>query len=99
MGSAEFESIAMVIVAFFVGAAILTPVLALSARFALKPVMETWMKLKATQTTDQEKIMQDRRIALLEAELQSLQQQVQQSSALQEFDQKLVASPVPKRED
>jgi hypothetical protein len=89
----------MVVVAFFLGAAILVPVLAFSARFALKPVVETWIKLKATQTTDQEKIMQDRRIALLEAELQGLQQQMHQKVALQEFDQKLVVPPASQRED
>jgi hypothetical protein len=99
MNAGALESLAMVVVAFFVGAAILTPVLALSARFALKPVMETWMRLRASQTSDQEKIMQDRRIALLEAELQGLQQQIQQSAALHEFDQKLVAPPPSERED
>jgi uncharacterized membrane protein YhiD involved in acid resistance len=83
---AGFEGIAMVVAATFIGLAILTPVLALCARFALKPVMETWMKLKQSQTSDQEKIMQDRRIALLEAELQSLQQMVQQRLDVHEFN-------------
>jgi hypothetical protein len=86
VGTDELEGIAMVVVATFAGLTLLAPVLALCARFALKPVMETWIRLRQGQTSDQEKIMQDRRIALLEAELQNLQQMVQQRLEVQEFD-------------
>lgn len=86
MGPDGFEGIAMVVAATLIGLTILTPVLALCARFALKPVMETWIKLKQSQTSDQDKIMQDRRIALLEAELQNLQQMVQQRLEVHEFN-------------
>ena len=86
METDTLEAIAMVIVALFAGLTILTPVLAFCARFALKPVMESWVKLREGQSSDQEKIMQDRRIALLEAELQSLQLQVQQRLDLRDFD-------------
>jgi hypothetical protein len=74
------------VVATFAGLTLLTPVLAFCARFALKPVMETWLRMRQEQTSDQEKILQDRRIALLEAELQSLQQMVQQRLEVQDFD-------------
>ena len=90
MGGIDFEEVAMVVAAFFMGLAILVPVLAISARFALKPVMESWMKLKQTHTTDEEKIMQDRRIALLEAEIHSLQQVVQHQAEAREFDRALL---------
>ena len=86
MGPDVLEGIAMVVVATFAGLSLLTPVIALCARFALKPVMETWIRLREGQTSDQDKIMQDRRIALLEAELQNLQQMVQQRLEVQEFD-------------
>jgi hypothetical protein len=89
MNAEDFYAMAAILVAFFLGAAVLVPVVALSARFALKPVMETWMKLRQGETTDQEKIMQDRRIALLEAELQNVQQQLQQRVEADEFAQKL----------
>lgn len=85
MNAEDFEAVASILVAFFLGAALLVPILAVSARFALKPVMETWMKLRAGQTSDQDKILQDRRIALLEAELQSMQQRLD----VQDFDSKL----------
>lgn len=79
----------MVIASFFVGLAILVPVLAISARVALKPVMESWAKLRETQTSGDEKIMQDRRIALLEAEVNSLQQVVQQHLEARDFERAL----------
>ncbi len=89
MNGINFEELSMVIAAFFVGLAILVPVVALSARFALRPVMESWIKLRQTQTTGDEKIMQDRRIALLEAEIHSLQQLVQQQLEARDFERAL----------
>jgi hypothetical protein len=89
MTSEEFYAIASIVVAVFAGAALLVPILALSARFALKPVMETWIRLRQSETTDQDKILQDRRIALLEAEVQTLHQLVQQRLEVHEFERKL----------
>jgi hypothetical protein len=89
MNGIDFEEVAMVVFAFFVGLTIFVPVLAIAARFALKPVMETWIKLKQSQTTDEEKIMQDRRIALLEAEINSLQQMVHHQVEARDFDRAL----------
>jgi hypothetical protein len=86
----DLEKLAMVVFAFFVGLTIFVPVLAIAARFALKPVMETWMKMKQSQTSDEEKIMQDRRIALLEAEINSLQQMVQQQAEARDFERALL---------
>jgi hypothetical protein len=91
MTSEEFYAIASIVVALFAGAAILIPILALSARFALKPVMETWTRFRQSETTDQDKLLQDRRIALLEAEVQNLHQLVQQRLEAHEFERKLSA--------
>jgi hypothetical protein len=93
----DFEALSMVVAAFFVGLSILVPVLALAARFALKPVMETWMKLKQSQTTDEEKIMQDRRIALLEAEVNSLQQLVHHQVEARDFERALQVPNDPEK--
>lgn len=95
MNGINFEEVAMVVAAFFVGLSILVPVLALSARFALKPVMESWIKLRQSQTSDEEKIMQDRRIALLEAEINGLQQLVQHQVETSDFERAL---HVPKKD-
>ena len=91
MTSDDFYAVASIVVAFFAGAALLIPIVALSARFALKPVMETWIRFRQSETTDQDKIIQDRRIALLEAEVQNLQQLVHQRVEVDEFERKLSA--------
>lgn len=91
MSSEDFYAMASIVVAFFAGAALLIPIIALSARFALKPVMETWIRFRQSETTDQDKILQDRRIALLEAEVQSIHQLVHQRFEVDEFERKLSA--------
>ena len=53
---------------FFAGSIVLVPVLALSARLALKPLIDT-LRLRSSGDAD---VLQDRRIALLEAEVQHL---------------------------
>lgn len=73
------------------GAVILIPILAISARFALKPLMETW--IKARQVSGPESQIQDRRIALLEAEVQSLQGTVRQLTEAESFRNQLSAPP------
>jgi hypothetical protein len=60
---------------FFIGTTILVPVLALSARLALKPVIEALARLKQTGDGD---TLQDRRIALLEAQVHNLTAAVEQ---------------------
>ena len=97
MQGTDFEQVAMVVFAFFVGLTIFVPVLAIAARFALKPVMETWIKLKQSQTTDEEKIMQDRRIALLEAEVNSLQQMVHHQVEARDFERALQVPNKPEQ--
>ena len=66
---------AALVALFFIGTTILVPVLALSARLALKPVIEALARLKQTGDGD---TLQDRRIALLEAQVHSLTNAVQQ---------------------
>ena len=91
MNAEDFYAMASIVAAFFAGAALLIPILALSARFALKPVMETWIRFRQSETTDQDKILQDRRIALLEAEVQSIHQLVHQRLEVDDFERKLSA--------
>ena len=73
------------------GAVILIPILAISARFALKPLIETWMK--ARQVSGPESQLQDRRIALLEAEVQNLHATVRQLAEAESFRSQLSAPP------
>ncbi|HET7462498.1 MAG TPA: hypothetical protein VFJ82_14690 [Longimicrobium sp.] len=63
------QDFAAIMALFFTGTIVLVPVLALSARLAFKPLTETLLRLRNGGEAD---TMQDRRIALLEAEVQAL---------------------------
>jgi hypothetical protein len=70
--------------------------LALAARLAVKPVMDTWLRIKQTVVADAWRSQQDRQLALMEAELQSLHRSVQMLIDGEEFRRKLEgASMVP----
>jgi len=97
MNGIDLRELSMVIAAFFVGLAILVPVVAISARVALKPVMESWAKLRQTQTSGEDRIIQDRRIALLEAEMHGLQQVVQQHLEAKDFERALKDPNIPEK--
>jgi len=71
----EAGQFAALVALFFIGTTVLVPVLALSARLALKPVIEALARLKQTGDGD---TLQDRRIALLEAQVHSLTASVEQ---------------------
>lgn len=98
MNGINFEELAMTIAAFFVGLAILVPVVAISARFALKPVMESWAKLRQAQTGGEDKIVQDRRIALLEAEIHSVQQLLERQFEARDFERALKDPNTPEKQ-
>ncbi|HET7231203.1 MAG TPA: hypothetical protein VFJ16_14420 [Longimicrobium sp.] len=69
------QEFAAIMALFFAGTIVLVPVLAISARLALKPLTETLLKLR--QNGD-ESTLQDRRIALLEAQVQHLSATIDQ---------------------
>lgn len=88
-----FAELAGVIAVFFGGAILLTPIVALSVRFALKPTMESLAKIKQTSHPETS-TLQDRRISLLEAELENLRNSVQYLAEAEDFRRQL-AVPAP----
>jgi hypothetical protein len=80
---------AAIVALFFIGTTVLVPVLAFSARIALKPVIEALAKLRQAST---DATLQDRRIALLEAEVHTLTSAVQQFTEAEEFRRQLGTS-------
>jgi len=87
------QELAAIIALLFAGTIVLVPVLALSARFALKPVVDSIARLRQSGN---DATLQDRRIALLEAELQHLSSAVQQIAEVEDFRRQLgVASTHP----
>lgn len=64
---------------------------ALAVRFAVKPVMDSWLEIKKSATAEAERDRLDRRLDLLEAELQSLHKNVQMLIDADEFRRRLSA--------
>ena len=73
------------------GLTVLTPVVAFSARYALRPIVDSIVRLREAQAGDRADSLQDRRIAVLEAEIQSLQHAVRSLQEVDEFRRELAA--------
>lgn len=82
-------AIAAVLAVIFGGITILVPVLALTIRFALRPVIDSWARLKQSPETEQERALVARRLDLLEAELQHVQHSVREVAEAEEFRRQL----------
>ena len=71
------------------GITVLIPVVGLTLRFALRPVLETWARLRSTPTPDSQTELLARQMSLLEAELQQVQHAVQGLVEAQDFQHSL----------
>jgi hypothetical protein len=85
------EDFAGVVAVFFLGAIILAPVAALSARFAMKPVIALYTRRLAADDLATEVSEQARRIEALEAELADMQDSVKALTTATEFERRLAA--------
>ncbi len=89
------EHLAEAITVFFVGAIILMPVAALSARFALKPIIGLLTRRMASDDVAGQVAQQARRIELLESELAATNESLKRLTAATEFQRELAG---PRRE-
>ncbi len=89
------EHVAEAITVFFVGAIILMPVAALSARFALKPILALLSRRVAADEVVAQVAQQGRRIELLESELAAVNESMKRLAAAAEFQRELAG---PRRE-
>jgi len=68
---------------------VLIPVAGLTARFALKPAIESLNSLMEQKTTDEAARMLERRMSLVEQQLQHLEQSMERLEEAQSFDRQL----------
>lgn len=68
------------------GLVILIPVSAVCARLFLKPTLESLYRLRYGPGTAEEVRLQDRRVALLETEVQALQDELRSLREARDFD-------------
>jgi hypothetical protein len=78
---------------FFTGAIVLTPLVAISLRFALKPFITAVSRGQQVGAAREEALRQESRISQLEGEFHDLQRVVQRLADADEFRQQLMASP------
>ena len=82
------------LLAVFMGISIvLVPVIGLTARFALKPTVEALSRFFDKKGSDEAVSILERRMALMEHQLESIESGVQRLTEAAEFDQKLSAPP------
>ena len=74
---------------------VLVPIAGLTARFALKPIVESMAKVRELQggTAGRELNVLEQRVALLEQQYQNLEGSVHRIGELKEFDRQLGSGP------
>ena len=82
------------LLAIFMGVSVvLVPVIGLTARFALKPTVEALSRFFDKKGSDEAISILERRMALLEQQVESIDTNVQRLVETADFDQKLAAAP------
>jgi hypothetical protein len=74
---------------------VLVPVIGLTARFALKPVVEALARVFESRSTDESVRILERRVELQEQQIEALQAAVRQVAETQDFDRQLAAPRSP----
>lgn len=71
------------------GLVVLIPVLGLTIRFALRPLIDAWIQLRKDGAMETETDLLRRQVLLLESEMQQMQHSVQTLTDAQEFQRRL----------
>ena len=82
------------LLAVFMGISIvLIPVIGITARFALKPTVEAFSRFFDKRGSDESISILERRMSLIEQQVESIESGVQRLVEASEFEQKLAAPP------
>jgi hypothetical protein len=81
----EFGELLIIMTSIILGAAtVLIPIIALTARYVLKPMMESWAALGQPPIVDERLRMMERRVSLLEEQVERVEKE--NSRLLEEAD-------------
>jgi hypothetical protein len=75
----------------------LIPIAGITARFALKPLVDSMARFFDTRTMEDAMAINERRVALLESQVESLEHTVDQLRAAHSFDRELGRGSEPER--
>ena len=70
---------------------VLVPIIGLTARFALKPVVEALARVFESRSVDETVRILERRVELQEQQIEALQSSIDKLSETQDFDRQLAA--------
>ena len=70
---------------------VLIPIMGLTARFALKPVVEALARVFESRSVDETVRILERRVELQEQQIEALQSSLEKLTETQEFDRQLAA--------
>jgi TolA-binding protein len=99
METAQMIGILIPILAILIGGMILlVPIVGLTARFALKPIVEAFAHLRSTPGQDQLVSVLEQRLALMEQQLHGLESSVRRLEEDSEFQRQLTAGRNEPRE-
>ena len=76
---------------------VLVPVIGLTARYALKPLVEALAKVFEARELDESVKILERRVELQEHQIESLQESFKQLTEAREFERQLAAPPPGER--
>lgn len=76
---------------------VLIPVIGLTARFALKPVVEALSRVFETRTTNESIQILERRISLLESQIEGMESSMSRLDEAARFDAQLKGTDTPSR--
>jgi hypothetical protein len=95
MSPAEIEALAPLLVFLVVAFVVTIPVVAFSLRFAARPVVDALMRLREAQgrahVSDETVLLHDRRMSLIESELQHVHTALERLSEAERFHAQLEA--------
>jgi len=78
---------------------VLIPVIGLTARFALKPTVEAFTRFFEGKGNDEVVSILERRMALMESQIESIESNVKRLVDVSDFDRQLKPGPTPPTSD
>ena len=87
----QFDILVPIIAILVGGTIVILPIAGITARVALKPVVEAWSRLKTTPDAEQRLHLMERRMALLEEQVSVLERENQRLVDEMDFRGRLTA--------
>ena len=87
----EYEVLVPILAILVGGTAVLVPIVGITARFALKPVIDTYLRARESVGSEQRLALTEQRLALVEEQLHMLEREQERLAAESEFQRQLGA--------